>query len=128
MSFLDSLESTLKSLESREERDPREHERRQGERAEAQAIAPWADALKRSAFADTLLGLATRAGHRLRTKIHLAWISGALRLELRERRLELRPTSQGIVAVFLENGAEAKRQPVDLEGNPEALLQEWLGE
>ena len=49
-----------------------------------------------------------------------------LRLEARERRLELRPTATGIMAVYLENNQERSSAPLDLNGNPEDLLRPWL--
>src|SRR4051812_8623284 len=109
MSFLDNLENNLKSLESREEgNDSAEQQRRSRERdrAEAQAAAPYAEELKRSPFTSELLKQATRVGFEKRTKVHIAWLGSTLRLEARERRLELRPTGSGIQAVYLDNGQE----------------------
>ena len=74
-----------------------------------------------------LLRQAARIGHSMRTKVHIAWLGPALRLEARDRRLELRPTPEGVVAVETGNGGEIRSRPVDLQGNPEALLREWLG-
>lgn len=128
MSFLDNLENSLKQLESREERDPAEHSRREAQRAQTAAAAPWADKLKESPYTQTLMGEATRAGYKLKAKVYLAWIDTTLRLDLRTQRLELRPTPEGIVAVFLENNEELRRQPVDLDGNPAELVQQWLGQ
>lgn len=126
MSFLDSLENNLKALESREERDPREGERRQEERQRALAEAPWAEKLKGSAFTETLLLKATQAGHRLRAKVYIAWLGNTLRLEMKERKLDLRPTAGGVVAVFSTNGVEEPPQPVHLDADPGALLDAWL--
>ncbi len=126
MSFLDNLESSLKSLESRDERGPEDHKRRDIERARTLAVAPWAEKLKQSQYAKELLGEATRAGHKLRAKVYIAWIGTTLRLDLREHRLELRPSADEVNAVFLEKGAELKRQPVDLESSPAELVEEWL--
>jgi hypothetical protein len=40
----------------------------------------------------------------------------------------LRPTPQGIAAVFIEdNNEESKSHAVDLESNPSNLIEEWLG-
>src|ERR1700722_15812291 len=100
MSFLDDLENSLKSLENSEEgRTNRENEQRQRERERAatQAAAPFAEQLKQGPFTTALLRDAARVGHSLRVKIHVIWLGPTLRLEARERRLELRPTADGIV-------------------------------
>jgi hypothetical protein len=129
MSFLDNLENNLKSLESREEgkeASERQQRARESERAQAQAIAPFAEQLKNSAFTAELLRHAARVGHSLRTKVHVAWLGNTLRLEARDRRLELRPAPTGIVAVSIDNGKETAGKPLDLSGNPEQLIREWL--
>jgi hypothetical protein len=127
MGFLDNLENSLKALESREERDPNAVQRKQDERARALAIAPWAEKLKDSAYTRNLFEQAAIAGHRLRTKIYMSWLENTLRLEAKERKLELRPTPTGIVAAFIEANHEEKTQPVDLDGDPAQLLLSWLG-
>jgi len=53
-------------------------------------------------------------------------LGSTLRLEARARRLELRPTANGIVAVYLENGQETRTEPLDLSGDPEHLIRQWL--
>jgi len=129
MSFLDNLENNLKSLESREEGADdaaRRQESRARERAAAVASAAFAEELKKGPYTAELLEQASRIGHALRTKIHIAWLGPNLRLEARERRLELRPTASGIVAVFLENGNQLRTRAVDPRGDPEALLREFL--
>jgi hypothetical protein len=129
MSFLDNLENNLKSLESHEEgKDDRlrQQRARENERSQAQAAAPHAEALKKGPYTAELLRQATRIGHALRTKVHIAWIGSTLRLEARERRLELRPTATGVVAVYVENNQEQRTEPLDLNGNPEDLLRPWL--
>jgi hypothetical protein len=63
----------------------------------------------------------------MRTKVYIAWLDDSLRLDARERRLELNPTPEGIDAVFCENGKEIRRTRIDLTGNPEELAREWLG-
>lgn len=129
MSFLDNLENNLKSLESREdgkEAADRQQQARDRERAGAQAIAPWAEQLKKSPFTAGVLTHAARVGHSLRVKVHVAWLGATLRLEARERRLELRPTGGGIVAAYLENGRETRIAPLDLAGDPEELVRQWL--
>ena len=129
MSFLDDLENNLKSLESSEQgKDDAEraHRARESERAEAQAVAPFAEQLKKSPFTAELLTQAARVGFSLRTKVHIAWLGSTLRLEARDKRLELRPTPQGIVAGYIENGRETRTEPCDLTGSPEDLVRQWL--
>src|SRR5450631_1986014 len=129
MSFLDDLENNLKSLESSEQgKDDAEraHRARESERAEAQAVAPFAEQLKKSPYTAELLTQAARVGFSLRTKVHIAWLGSTLRLEAREKRLELRPIPQGIVAGYIENGIETRTEACDLTGSPEELVQQWL--
>jgi hypothetical protein len=129
MSFLDNLENNLKSLESQEEgKESAERARRtrESEKASAQAAAPWADELKKGPFTAELLKQAARVGFSLRLKVHVAWLGTTLRLEARDRRLELRPTSTGVVAVYLENGAETRREPLDLQGDAAEFVRRWL--
>ena len=129
MGFLDNLENNLKSLESREEGSDaaeRQQRTRESERAQAYAIAPFAEQLKSSPFTAGVLTQSARVGHSLRTKVHVAWLGNTLRLEARDRRLELRPTATGIVAVSIENGIETAVTPLDLSGDPEQLIREWL--
>ena len=131
MSFLDNLENSLKSLETSEEgRATLESEQRLRERnrAAAQAAAPSAEELKKGPFTTALLRDAARVGHSLRTKIHIVWLGSTLRLEAREKRLELRPTAGGIVAAYIENGVETRIEPLDLQGDPEQLIRAWLAE
>lgn len=130
MGFLDNLESSLKSLESEGERDGSEVLKRDEERNRRFAAAPWADQLRQSEFTRKLFDEAAVTGHRLRTKIYIAWLDTTLRLEARGRSLELRPTANGIVAVFIPvpgegQGTEHER-PLGLESNPADLLTEWL--
>ena len=129
MSFLDSLENSLKSLESRDESQQQtkdDQKRREAERLQAQAAAPFAEQLKSGPFTASLLQRATAIGHTRRTKIHIAWIGTTLRLEARDRKLELRPTADGVQAVFLrQNQVESTRQ-LDLNSDPAALADAWL--
>lgn len=127
MSFLDSLENNLKALESTEQSGLDEHKRRESDRQRTAAAAPWADELKKSAYTQALIQQATRAGYQLRTKVNLVWLGTTLRLEARDHRLELRPAADGIAVVYLKNGAELKRETIDLQGKPEAILGEWVG-
>lgn len=129
MSFLDNLESNLKSMESREERgdqNSRDAKLREAARARTQASAVFAEQLRKGPYAAELLKHSTRLGHAMRTKIHLAWLGTTLRLEARGSKLELRPTPQGVIAVFIESNAEVRTLPVDLGGNPESLAHAWL--
>jgi hypothetical protein len=127
MSFLDNLENSLKSLESREEKDGSERERRTAEQAMNRAAAPWAEQLRKSEFTQQLFEQAAVTGHRLRAKIYMAWMDSTLRLEVKGRALELRPTPAGITAVFLEPDGQTKTESVDLAGDPADLLRTWLG-
>jgi len=129
MSFLDNLENNLKSLESAEQnRDERERRSRDrsAERAQALAAAPWAEELKKGPFTAELLKQATRIGFSLRMKVNIVWMGTTLRLEARERRLELRPTPEGIVAAYAEAGVEQRVEPLDVKGDPAELVRAWL--
>jgi hypothetical protein len=127
MSFLDNLESNLKSLEGREERDSqREHLDRTAARARALAVAPFAAELRSGPFAKALLGHASRIGFGLRVKVRIAWIGDTLRLEAGEKRLDLQPTEKGVEAGFFESGQLLRALPVDLSGDAEALAHDWL--
>lgn len=127
MGFLDNLENSLKSLESREERDPNEQKRRDADRARELAAAPWAEQLRNSSFTQQLYQEATVMGHRLRTKIYMSWLGDSLRLQARDRQFELRPTPEGVVAVFFEPDGSSTVETVDLNSSPGALLGRWLG-
>jgi hypothetical protein len=126
MSFLDNLESTLKNLEGANERDTRVQQQRPDERARALAAAPYVEALRKGTFANDFLTHAVKIGHSSRTKINMSWIGNTLRAEARERRLELRPTAEGVRAVFHEDGQETASEIVDLKSNPEDLARRWL--
>ncbi len=128
MSFLDNLENNLKALENREERDPQAGQRREEERERALAEAPWAERLKRSAYTEQLLAAAAAAAHGLRAKLYIAWIGNSLRLEIRGSKLDLKPTAEGIVAVFVRGGEETHREAVALEEKPGALLERWVAQ
>ena len=127
MGFLDNLENSLKSLESQEERDPNEARRRQDERTRTLEAAPWATQLKESDYTKTLFEKAAVRGHQLRSKIYMVWFDTTLRLETRGRVLELKPTASGIVAEYADAEGHVKRDAVDLKGDPDELLQRWIG-
>jgi hypothetical protein len=126
VSFLDNLESNLKALEGREEGGLDEDRRRDRDRIRSLAIAPWAEQLKSGPYVPALMRQATISGHQRRMKVNLMWIGTTLRLEARGHRLELRPTPDGIVAVFLAAGEEVREEKVDLASDPQTLINEWM--
>jgi hypothetical protein len=129
MGFLDNLEDSLKNLESRDEKDSqRDREQREAESHAARAAAPYAELLRNSPFTAGLLEHATRLGFGKRMKVRIVWLGTTLRLEARDKKLDLRPAPDGIVGVFIEDGREVRSQTVDLGANPESLAREWLGD
>jgi|SRR6185312_1608654 len=126
MSFLDNLENNLKALESREDGGADDSRRRELDKKQALAAAPWAERLKKEPFAQSLMQQATVAARPIRTKINLVWIGTTLRLEARGHRLELRPNAKGISAVFLNGSGEAREHPVDLASDAKKLVSEWI--
>jgi hypothetical protein len=127
MSYLDNLENSLKNLENQEERDPNAQKRRMDDQARARATAPWADKLKSSEYTKKLFDEAALAGHRMRAKVYMSWLDSTLHLEAKGRKLELRPTPEGISAVFLEPDGETRTEPLNLESDPADLIRQWLG-
>jgi hypothetical protein len=121
MSFLDNLENNLKALESTEPALMEDRRRREAEKRDAIAAGPWADKLKSSAWVGKFMRDLTRASHSRRTKINFAWIGRVLRADALDQRLEIVPTPSGVDAVFGD-----RRIPVDLAGEPDKLVQEWL--
>lgn len=130
MSYLDNLENNLKAMESREQLDPeqlkRERLAKEAALAEAQKVMPHAEALKSSTFTENLLTAARTIGHSQRTLVRFTWVGQVLRLEAKEKKLELRPHAEGISLVFIENGQEQPPEPVNLTGDAEALVRRWL--
>jgi hypothetical protein len=130
MSFLDNLENNLKALESREERDPaalaREAAAREAARSVALQIAPHADALRNGPFKDGLLIACRDIGHLKRILVRPVWVDSTLRLETGTKRLELRPTPNGVLAVSFVNGKEQDSTPVDLSSDPVKVAEKWL--
>src|SRR5262245_31870877 len=122
MSFLDNLENNLKSLERQDERDTTIHQRREAERAKALASAPWAEKLKTSPYTRELMNKAAVEGHRLRAKVYMTWLGNTLRFELKDKKLELRPTPDGVQAAFIEDSEETKSLKIDFEEDPGKLL------
>ena len=121
MSFLDNLENNLKALEALEPGGVDDRKRRDAEREAAIAAAPWAERLKKSDFPAKLMRDLTRAGFARRMKVHFVWIGRSLRMEALEERLELTPTPRGVEAVFGD-----LRVPVNLDGEPDGLISQWL--
>jgi hypothetical protein len=132
MSFLDNLENNLKALESREERDPealaREAAAREAARSVALQIAPHAEALRNGPFKDGLLTACRDIGHRRRVLVRPVWVDSTLRLEAGAKKLELRPTPSGVLAVFFDAGEEQGSAPVNLSSDPVKLAEQWLSE
>jgi hypothetical protein len=131
MSFLDNLENTLKALERQEERDPeklkREQEQKEAERNAAIQRSPHVEALRESAFTSELLGQCRLVGRELRVLVQFTWIGENLRLDAKDKRMELVPTAKGIVAVFYEDGTETKQAKVNPDrDDPAALARGWL--
>ena len=130
MSYLDNLENNLKALESREEKDPeqikRERQAREDQKAAALQIAPIAEALKTGPFCEHLLTACRVIGHGLRTMVRITWVGPILRLEAKEKKLELRPTAQGVDAVYFVDGVEHRTERIDLAGDADAFARSWL--
>ncbi len=128
MDFLDNLENSLKNLEQQQERDPSAAARQTEARRLASEIAPWAETLKKSAYVQNLFEKAAVAGHRLRSKIYIAWLENNLRLEAKGRWCEIRPTRTGIQYEFVSTDGVTVSHPLDLASDPDTLLGEWLGQ
>jgi hypothetical protein len=131
MSFLDNLENNLKALESQEEKDPekvaRDRERRESERNAALLRAPFVEALKSSPFTDTLLTECRAVGREQRVLVQFLWIGENLRLNAKNKRMELMPSPEGIIAVQSVDGLETGRTTVDPQkDDPAALARRWL--
>ncbi len=130
MSFLDNLESNLKALESRTERDPgtlaREAAAREAARSAALQIAPHAEALRNGPFLGGLLTACRNIGHSRRILVRPVWVDSTLRLEAGVKKLELRPTPTGVVAVFFDGGSEMESMPIDLASDPVKIAEKWL--
>ncbi len=129
MGFLDNLENNLKADENRQERASRDRgdrRRTTQDPATAAATATYAESLRKSKFTSDLLDYAVRIGHAHRVKIYMTWIGATLRLEARERKLELVPGPAGIEARFYEANEPTASEPVDLNGNGHELAERWL--
>jgi len=128
MGFLDNLENTLKNAERGDEREDQKSASmsRAAEMAALRASAPNAEALRKSQWTQDLLTQCVTIGHGLRVRVGMAWIGSTLRLDAREKRMELQPTPNGIEAVFSVDGVESGRRPVDLQSDPADLAKFWL--
>jgi hypothetical protein len=131
MSYLDNLENNLKALEKQDERDPekikREQQRREAERTAALQRAPHAEALKNSPFTSELLTQCRAIGHGQRVLVQFTWLGEALRLDAKEKRLQLAPTAEGISAVFSIHGEVTARENVNPQtDDAAALAKRWL--
>jgi hypothetical protein len=130
MSFLDNLENNLKALESQEEKDPqalaRKAAQREAARSAALEIAPHAEALRNGPFKDGLLTACRDIGHRQRILVRPVWVDSTLRLEAGVKKLELRPTPSGVLAVFFQGGVEQERTTIDLSSDPVKVAEKWL--
>jgi hypothetical protein len=130
MSFLDNLENNLKALESRDERDPEAVARKAAERDNARSmalqIAPYAEALRNGPFKDGLLTACRGIGHQKRILVRPVWVDSVLRLEVGAKRLELRPTPKGVVAVFFDGINQRESMPIDLSSDPLKVAEKWL--
>lgn len=128
MGFLDNLESDLKSLESANEREDASgsKNRRDADRAARIALQPSVERLRKSAFTDHLLRAAQQESFRIRARINVVWVGDVLRLDLPNKRLELRPVPGGVQAIATFNGVPVEPALVDFSGDAMQLLQGWL--
>ena len=130
MSFLDNLENNLKALESQEEKAPqalaRKTAQREAARSAALEIAPYAEALRNGPFKDGMLTACRDIGHRQRVLVRPVWVDSTLRLETGVKKLELRPTPSGVLAVFFQDGVEQESIPIDLSSDPVKVAEKWL--
>lgn len=130
MSFLDNLENNLKALEALEQRDPlqmqREQEAREAAKAEALRVAPHAEALKNGRFTNELLTACRTIGHSMRTLVRFTWTGQTLRLETKDRKVELVPGAGGVEAIYYQDNQEQSREAVDLSGDGECFARQWL--
>lgn len=130
MGFLDNLESSLEAMESGEENRgasrQQEIQDREAERQASLQTAPHADALKASPFIGDFLTACRTIGHGIRVFVQFTWIGNTLRLDAKNKRLELRPTPAGNMAVFMEDGKEIHSEALDLSSDPAALAERWL--
>jgi hypothetical protein len=132
VSYLDNLENNLKALENLEEKDPekvqRDRERREAERNAALLRAPFVEALKSSAFTSELLTQCRTIGHGQRVLVQFVWVGETLRLNAKNKRMDLTPSAEGIVVVMSLDGMETDRTTVDPnKDDAAALARRFLG-
>lgn len=125
---MDNLENTLKNAERGADREDAAAANlsRAAELEALRAAAPNAEALKKGQWTQDLLTHAVTLGHAQRTRVGMAWIGATLRLEAKEKRLDLQPTAIGIDAIYFVDGTETKREAVNLKSDPAALAKKWL--
>ena len=131
MGFLDNLENNLNALERLEQKDPeqvrRDQQRRESDRSAALKRAPHAEALKKSVFTGELMTQCRTIGHGQRVLVQFTWLGENLRLDAKNKRLELMPTAEGIVGVMSKDGVELPRVKVNPETDDAAALsKDWL--
>jgi hypothetical protein len=128
MGFLDNLENTLNNAERAAQREDEKtsYVSRAEEMAALRASAPNAEALKKGQWTQDLLTQCVTIGHGLRMRVGMAWIGSTLRLEAKEKRLDLQPTAAGIEAIYFVDGEETGREPVDLGSDAALLAKKWL--
>ncbi|MFN0104096.1 MAG: hypothetical protein ACKV2U_18680 [Bryobacteraceae bacterium] len=128
MGFLDNLEDTLKNAERGAEREDEKSSSvsRAAELEALRAAAPHAEALKKSPWTQDLLTQCVTLGHGRRLRVGMAWIGTTLRLDAREKRMDLQPTAAGIDAIYSVDGVETAREAVDLTSDPATLARKWL--
>ena len=89
--------------------------------------APHVEALKTSPFTSELLTQCRAIGHGQRVLVQFTWLGETLRLDAKEKRMELAPTVEGITAVFYSNGEETGCAAVDPKvDDAAALARRWL--
>ena len=128
MGFLDNLENTLKAAERAGEREDAKSSNvsRAAEMEAIRAAAPNAELLKKSAWTQELLTQCVTIGHGQRVRVGMAWIGTTLRLEAREKRMDLEPGAEGVTAIYSVDGVETGREPVVIGSDAAALAGRWL--
>ncbi len=128
MGFLDNLEDALKSVERGAEREDEKSANvsRAAELEAVRAAAPNAEALKKGQWTQDFLTHCVTLGHNQRMRVGMAWIGATLRLDAREKRLDLQPAAESIIAIYSVDGVETARESVDLQSDPAAFARKWL--
>ncbi len=84
--------------------------------------------MRNGPFKDGLLTACRDIGHSKRILVRPVWVDSTLRLEAGAKKLELRPTPSGVLAVFVDGGKELESMPIDLASDPTKLAEKWLAE